>query len=128
MHSVTPKLVTEIQFAEWTQEGLMRHASFLGLRDDKPARTIVRKVPSPYPTGMMNPNAVIAMPDGRQQSNPSQMGGASKSRSRSSISTAVTGVRITHPHREMGLTAYAGWLHGVVVSCSTDGYLGSDSI
>jgi hypothetical protein len=55
VHSVTPKLVTEIQFAEWTQEGLLRHASFLGLRDDKPARTIVRKVPNPYPTGNDEP-------------------------------------------------------------------------
>lgn len=101
VHSVTPKLVAEIQFAEWTQEGLLRHASFLGLRDDKPARTIVREIPSHHPTGMTNPNTVTAMPDGRQPSNSSRMGGAGTSRSKTSISTAVAGVKITHPHRAL---------------------------
>jgi bifunctional non-homologous end joining protein LigD len=99
VHWVTPKLVAEIQFSEWTQEGLLRHPSFLGLRDDKPARTIVRELPNHHPTGIMNPNAVAAMPGGRQQSNPSRMGEAGRSRSRSSSSTTVAGVRITHPHR-----------------------------
>ncbi len=68
VHWVTPKLVAEIQFSEWTQEGLLRHPSFLGLRDDKPARTIVRELPNHHPTGIMNPNVVAAMPGGRQQS------------------------------------------------------------
>lgn len=97
VHSVTPKLVVEIQFAEWTQEGLVRHASFLGLRDDKPAHTIIREVPSHHPTGIV----MTATSDRRQPSHPSRKGGASKSRSRSAVSTVVAGVRITHPHRAL---------------------------
>ncbi|MEO8399020.1 MAG: non-homologous end-joining DNA ligase, partial [Ignavibacteriaceae bacterium] len=31
---VTPKLVCEVSFSEWTDEGLMRHPVFVGLRDD----------------------------------------------------------------------------------------------
>jgi len=42
-HWVTPKLVAEIAFAEITHEGRVRHASFLGLRADKPASKVVRE-------------------------------------------------------------------------------------
>lgn len=38
---VTPKLVAEIAFAEFTHEGRVRHASFLGLRSDKDAGEVV---------------------------------------------------------------------------------------
>jgi bifunctional non-homologous end joining protein LigD len=35
MQWVVPKLVAQIRFVEWTAEGHLRHASFLGLREDK---------------------------------------------------------------------------------------------
>lgn len=34
VHWVNPKLVAEVRFAEWTKEGLLRQASFLGLRKE----------------------------------------------------------------------------------------------
>jgi bifunctional non-homologous end joining protein LigD len=37
---ITPKLVAEVQYAEMTSEGRLRHAVFLGRREDKPARTV----------------------------------------------------------------------------------------
>lgn len=40
---VTPKLVAEIGFSEWTSAGLLRHPRFLGLREDKPAREVRRE-------------------------------------------------------------------------------------
>ena len=40
---VTPKLVAQIGFSEWTTAGLLRHPRFLGLRDDKAAREVVRE-------------------------------------------------------------------------------------
>lgn len=42
-HWVTPKLVAEIRFAEWTTEGILRQPSFQGLRTDKPATAIGRE-------------------------------------------------------------------------------------
>jgi bifunctional non-homologous end joining protein LigD len=42
---VEPVLVCEIAFSEFTQDGHMRHPSFQGLRDDKPARVVVRETP-----------------------------------------------------------------------------------
>lgn len=42
-HSVRPRLVVEVAFGDWTPAGLIRHASFVAVRGDKPARAIVRE-------------------------------------------------------------------------------------
>jgi len=44
-HWIEPKLVAEINFTEFTGDGILRHPSFVGLRDDKPAKDVVREVP-----------------------------------------------------------------------------------
>jgi bifunctional non-homologous end joining protein LigD len=43
---VRPELVAEVDFRAWTADGLLRHASFRALREDKPAREIVREAAS----------------------------------------------------------------------------------
>jgi bifunctional non-homologous end joining protein LigD len=40
---LVPNLVGEVKFTEWTSEGEMRHPTFLGLRDDKEARDVIRE-------------------------------------------------------------------------------------
>jgi DNA ligase D-like protein (predicted ligase) len=45
-HWVKPELVAEIAFTEWTRDGKLRHPRYLGLREDKPARDVVRERPS----------------------------------------------------------------------------------
>lgn len=40
---VSPRLVAEIGFSEWTSAGLLRHPRFIGLREDKPARDVRRE-------------------------------------------------------------------------------------
>jgi len=40
---VEPELVAEVEFSNWTADGILRHASFRGLREDKPAAEIVRE-------------------------------------------------------------------------------------
>lgn len=39
---VRPDLVAELAFAEWTDDGRLRHPSYLGLRTDKPAGEVTR--------------------------------------------------------------------------------------
>jgi ATP-dependent DNA ligase len=38
-----PELVAQIEFAEWTPDGHLRHSKFVGLRDDKEARYVTRE-------------------------------------------------------------------------------------
>jgi bifunctional non-homologous end joining protein LigD len=38
-----PRLVAEIEFTEWTARGSLRHPSYKGLREDKPAAEVVRE-------------------------------------------------------------------------------------
>jgi bifunctional non-homologous end joining protein LigD len=40
---VKPRLVAEVSFVEWTRDGSLRHAAFIGLRDDKAARDVRRE-------------------------------------------------------------------------------------
>jgi bifunctional non-homologous end joining protein LigD len=43
---VEPKFVGEVAFAEWTNEGIIRHPSFQGLREDKSPKDVVRENPA----------------------------------------------------------------------------------
>jgi bifunctional non-homologous end joining protein LigD len=42
---VRPNLLAEVSFTEWTAEGVLRHPSFQGLREDKAARDIIQESP-----------------------------------------------------------------------------------
>lgn len=44
-HWVEPTLVAEVEFAEWTREGLLRHPVYLGLRDDVDPAGVGREPP-----------------------------------------------------------------------------------
>jgi len=42
---VTPRLVAQVAFTEWTSDNRLRHPSFLGLREDKAPAEVVKEVP-----------------------------------------------------------------------------------
>ncbi|MDB5713619.1 MAG: ligD [Sphingomonadales bacterium] len=66
-HWIKPKLVAEVAFTEFTEEGVMRHPSYIGLREDKkPEAVVIEKPvevanePSPKSTvRISNPDRVI---------------------------------------------------------------------
>ncbi|HEX5912180.1 MAG TPA: hypothetical protein VFY54_03500, partial [Rubrobacter sp.] len=43
VHWVRPKLVAQVGFHEWTPDGKLRHPRYLGLRDDKHPKQVVRE-------------------------------------------------------------------------------------
>jgi bifunctional non-homologous end joining protein LigD len=46
VHFVTPRLVCDVGFSEWTHDEHVRHPLFLGLRPDKSPREVVRERPA----------------------------------------------------------------------------------
>ncbi|HEX3985771.1 MAG TPA: DNA ligase D [Acidobacteriaceae bacterium] len=46
---VRPSTVVEVRFANWTSDSLVRQAAFLGLREDKSAKEVMRETAGPIP-------------------------------------------------------------------------------
>ena len=38
------ELVAQVEFKEWTPDGHLRHSGFVGLREDKDVREVVREI------------------------------------------------------------------------------------
>ena len=65
---VEPRLVAEVEFREWTREGIMRAPSFKGLREDKAPEEVVREdLPDPEAPAPATGVASKASPGGETQ-------------------------------------------------------------
>lgn len=120
-HWVKPSLVAEVSFTQWTRDARLRHPTFEGLREDKPAAGVRVERPRPLEEITMKqslttaktkpnkPKTTSAKPSKapRQQRRATRVAKASKS-PRPSPDPIVAGVRITHPSRvvypDAGLT------------------------
>jgi ATP-dependent DNA ligase len=55
---VKPELIVQIEFGEWTPDGHLRHSKFIGLRDDKDPREVVRISPEDCTEGLQRARTV----------------------------------------------------------------------
>lgn len=96
VHWIEPTLVGEVEFGEWTREGIIRHSSFIALRSDKPASEVVHEYPR-TPKDIKAPFKPKASKSGASKAEES----ASKpTRTRSGKDKIeVAGVLISHPER-----------------------------
>lgn len=61
---VKPELVAEVEFRGWTADKSLRHASFRGLREDKPATEVVREAePGAAAAPHSKPSVKLTHPD-----------------------------------------------------------------
>lgn len=92
VHWLRPDLVAEINFAEWTDEGLVRHGSFIALRDDKPSKQIVQEK-------ALSQGAVRQLEKETQKQADAPKPRANKSSTSATGTVAVAGINISHPSR-----------------------------
>ncbi|WP_088344511.1 MULTISPECIES: DNA ligase D [Rhodomicrobium] len=60
---VQPNYVAEVEFRSWTGDGLVRHASFRGLREDKLPEEVVRESRATVPAERPAPPVKLTHPD-----------------------------------------------------------------
>jgi bifunctional non-homologous end joining protein LigD len=118
IHWVQPALVAEVQFTGWSGSGRVRHAVYLGLREDKSAPEVVRETANPdaerkmvsprQPSGnavSRKRGPVVAVPPRREETRytASTKAGSSIVTARAPKQRGVTvgGVALTHPDREL---------------------------
>ncbi len=98
---VKPVLVAEISFSNWTDEGLLRHPSFQGLREDKPADKVVHDEPlSLSEVKAIEKDNKPAARKRSRRAEPSTAGRSGRQRSEDAASDGeFGGVRLTHPDK-----------------------------
>jgi bifunctional non-homologous end joining protein LigD len=98
---VEPRLVAEISFTDWTDEGLLRHPSYQGLREDKPASEVgfeeAAAGASARPVQRRGSRTGRVKATGRTGSQP--VARRSSHGGRDDEVAEVSGVRLTSPHK-----------------------------
>jgi bifunctional non-homologous end joining protein LigD len=70
---ITPQLVGEVAFTEFTSDGVLRHPSFIALREDKAAADVVREVPAPLKAAEKAPDLATYASLGARITNPDRV-------------------------------------------------------
>lgn len=101
---VKPELVAQVAFSTWTRDNVVRQAAFKGLREDKPARQVIRE-PAALPDGAADtPDEKSRM----KQSQPTKRGAAPEIGEKKGRADQMNVLAITHPEKvldqESGLT------------------------
>jgi bifunctional non-homologous end joining protein LigD len=70
VHWVKPEMVAEVAFSGWTDEGLLRHPSFQGLRWDKDPAEVQREEPEPTAAVAGEKTAAAGAPESPKKERP----------------------------------------------------------
>ncbi len=102
-HWVNPKLVAEVSFGEWTQDGRIRHSVFHGLRTDKLAEKITKEeaVAVAEPTSMPKKRANVA----KAGKAPKAIKATNAAKATKAAAATALGVKISHGERVIDQSA-----------------------
>jgi len=67
VHWTSPRMVVEVKYSTWTDEGLLRHPSFIGIREDKSPRKSHWKSRLPRKRNSLLPKKIYPTTPGIQQ-------------------------------------------------------------
>ncbi|MBC7433869.1 MAG: DNA ligase D [Rubritepida sp.] len=96
---VRPKLVAEIAYGGWTGEGMLRHASFQGLREDKRAADVT---PPPEPVPPPGPAPAGPRPAAKARPGPAVARPAGTSPPPAlTPARPIPALRLTHPEKQL---------------------------
>jgi len=102
MHWVRPEMVVETQFIDWTDAGSVRHAVFLGVREDKEATDVVRDPPTKAKSRFSGTGMIVRA----VKAKPKAKAGKTPTRARADVPEIIDkrgaddgAVRLTHPDR-----------------------------
>jgi bifunctional non-homologous end joining protein LigD len=95
LHWLEPRLIAEVKFAQWTNDGLIRQAAFMGMRSDKPPSEIRQEAPVPLEQAARHAHeeaaAKATVKAAPARGKPGGRAGAEEA--------VVAGVRLSHPSR-----------------------------
>lgn len=96
-HWMKPKLVIQVAFQDWTQDGILRQPRYLGMRQDRDPKTVVREEPA------HTEDVVKGAKTSGKRGKASPVRAAKTTAAKTTIATSeaaqVAGMRLTHPDR-----------------------------
>ena len=99
VHWVEPVLVGEVAFSEWTDDNLLRHPSFQGLREDKTPAEIVREKSTHLQKNIDDHSAQNTTKNGSEQQTTGNRSPQKAAKNGFGREMEIAGIQITHPDR-----------------------------
>jgi bifunctional non-homologous end joining protein LigD len=95
-HWMKPELVIQVAFADWTHSGILRQPRYLGLRQDRDPKTVVREEPVHTEEVVKKTGAPKAK---RSRGKTAAKAGGTAIALKKGETTGPLGMRLTHPDR-----------------------------
>ena len=103
-HWVKPQLVAQLAYSNFTRDGRLRHSVYHGLREDKPATSVVRDTPQSTAAATPVETAVSRsrkMSEGKKTASAKSNASAKSAQSDAINQGEIGNIELTHPDRVM---------------------------